>query len=53
MTVGDNGTLIHQLQSHMTQLKILCVTWQPNIHAIPSLKDRGILLGWVTCPWVN
>ena len=31
--------LIHQLQSRMTQLKILCVTWQAKIHAIPCAHD--------------
>jgi hypothetical protein len=45
MTIGDDGALNHQLQSRMTQLKILCVTWQVKIRAIPCAHDVGASWG--------
>jgi hypothetical protein len=39
--VGEDGALIHQLKSHMTDLKILCVTWRAKIRAIPCAHDVG------------
>ena len=41
MAIGDNAALIHQLELRMTELKVLCVTWQAKIRAIPCAHDVG------------
>jgi hypothetical protein len=41
MAIGENAALIHQLELRMTQLKVLCVTWQAKIRAIPCAYDVG------------
>ena len=45
MAIGDNAALIHQLELCMTQLKVLCVTWQAKIRAIPCAHDVGSSVG--------
>ena len=41
ITLGEDGALIYQLKSRMTELKILCVTWRAKIRAIPCAHDVG------------